>query len=163
MSPNAALALDVVAEASPVNAAIAISSQLLGSVTVPATAMFTFPTGLFGFPECRRFALVPAARDGLFWLQSAEHSALTFLLVDPFSHFPSYSVELGAQDRLELGVQDASDIAMLCIVTLPRTRDERPTANLQGPLAINVRNGLGRQVATEQEQYGVRCAFSLEG
>ena len=117
MSPNAALAI---VEAAPVTRVQRVSSDLLGTLAVAAEAVFTFEAGLFGFPECRRFALVPAGRPGLYWLQSLEHTALAFLLADPFPHFPDYAVELGAADRAELGVHEAGEVAVLCVVTLPR-------------------------------------------
>ena len=68
MSPNAALAL--VEETPATERVVTVDSDLLGPLSVPARGILTFPSGMFGFPECRRFALVSAGRDGLFWLQS---------------------------------------------------------------------------------------------
>jgi flagellar assembly factor FliW len=158
MSPNAALALVEDAPAAPT---VAVVSELLGPVAAPDDAIFTFATGLLGFPECRRFALLPTERAGLFWLQSIEHTALTFLLADPFLHVANYSVELGAGDRADLDVTDASDVAVLCVVTLPHARHDRATANLQGPIALNVRNHLGRQLALAESRWGVRHTLDL--
>jgi flagellar assembly factor FliW len=157
MSPNAALALvdDLPA------AGVAVTSDLLGALTVPAESVFTFPVGMYGFPECRRFALLPAGREGLFWLQSLEHATLIFLLADPFHFFTGYAVELSSGDRAELQVTAAADVAVLCVVTLPRTRDEAPTANLQGPLALNFAAGRGRQLALSESRWGVRCEMEL--
>ncbi len=156
MSPNAALAF---AEQPSRSASLAVLSEVLGPLSVPADSVLTFPTGLFGFPECRRFALVPAGREGLYWLQSLEHSTLAFLLADPFQFFAGYSVELGASDRAELGAQGTDDVAILAIVTLPQSRGAQPTANLQGPVALNLRGGIGRQLAIADGEWGVRCAF----
>lgn len=156
MSPNAALAL---AEQPSACSTIVVASDVLGETTAPADSVLTFPAGLFGFPECRRFTLLPAGREGLYWLQSLEHSALAFLLVDPFPFFPGYSVELDGSDRRELCARGASDVAVLAIVTLPQEREARPTANLQGPVALNLRMGLGRQLAVADAEWGVRCAF----
>ena len=158
MSPNAALAL---VEDAPATHLEPVASELLGELAVPAESIFTFPVGLFGFPECRRFALVPTGRAGMFWLQSLEHRALAFLLVDPFPHFAGYTVELGAGDRVELAVRDAADVAVLSIVTLPHRRDEPPTANLQGPIALDVRGRLGRQLALGENGWGVRRPLDL--
>lgn len=159
MSPNAALAL--VEETPAAERLVTVDSDLLGPLTVPARGIFTFPSGMFGFPECRRFALVPAGREGLFWLQSLEHATLAFLLADPFHFFPTYSVELSAGDRAELAVTEAADVAVLCVVTLPRRRDEAPTANLQGPVALSFRSGLARQLALGESTWGTRRALDL--
>ena len=158
MSPNAALAL---ADEPAAAAGVAVTSNLLGALTVPAASVFTFPAGMYGFPECRRFALVPGGREGLFWLQSLEHATLIFLLADPFHFFPDYAVELSSGDRTELQVAEASDVAVLCVVTLPRTRDEAPTANVQGPVALNVATRLGRQMALGAPGLDVRRALPL--
>lgn len=161
MSPNAALARVDSTPLAP--ATVTVTSDLLGLVAPSQENTFIFPVGMFGFPECRRFALLNAGREGLFWLQSMEHTALTFLLADPFRFFDGYSVELGAGDRAELKLHDdtnADDVAVLAIVTLPRTRDELPTANLQGPVAINFGSRVGRQLAVADGAWGVRCAFS---
>lgn len=162
MSPNAALAR---VELTPrVPASVTVTSDLLGVVVPSTESTFTFPVGMFGFPECRQFALLAAGRDGLFWLQSMEHTALTFLLADPFLFFDGYAVDLGAGDRTELQLHDdanADDVAVLVIVTLPRTRDELPTANLQGPLAVNFASRVGRQLAVADGAWGVRCPLDL--
>lgn len=158
MSANAALAFAAEPHTS-VTSTLVVASEVLGELTVPADSVLTFPTGLFGFPECRRFALVPAGRDGLYWLQSIEHSTLAFLLADPFQFFRGYAVELTAGDRVELAAQSASDVAVFVIVTLPQSRGAQPTANLQGPVALNLRAGLGRQLAIANGEWGVRCAF----
>lgn len=162
MSLNAALARVDTAPRTP--AAHAIHSDLLGLVTPSQETTFTFPSGMFGFPECRRFALLAAGREGLFWLQSMEHTALTFLLADPFLFFDGYAVDLTAGDRAELQLRDdsdAGDVAVLVIVTLPRTRDELPTANLQGPVTVNFGSRMARQLALPESDWGVRCPFDL--
>lgn len=138
-----------------------LASDLLGSLDVSDRELIRFPNGLFGFPECREFALVPAAREGLYWLQSSDYSALTFLLVDPFLAFRGYSVDLPPNDLTELGAGEASDVAILAIVTLPAARTEQPTANLQGPLAINLTARQAKQMAIGESEWGVRCAFDI--
>jgi flagellar assembly factor FliW len=138
-----------------------IPSDLLGPLTVSEEEVVQFPAGLYGFPECQRFVVVPAEREGLYWLQSLDHAALAFLLADPFAFFDGYSVDLAPTDLAELQATESSEIGLLAIVTLPRTRHERPTANLQGPLAIHLGAQRGKQLAIAESEFGVRCAFEL--
>jgi flagellar assembly factor FliW len=159
MTPPAALAV----APAPAATLVTVRSDLLGPITVPEASLLDFTAGLFGFPECRSFVLVPAARDGVFWLQSADHSALAFLLVDPFMACDGYAVDLTAADLGELQATASADVAVLAIVTLPRDRSERPTANLQGPLALNLTDGRGKQLALNDKGYGVRYEFTLPG
>lgn len=127
-----------------------VSSVVLDAVTAAQGEVIDFPAGMFGFADCRSFTLVPAARTGLFWLQSLEHDGLTFLLVDPFLAYEGYAVDVGSADLLALQVTDASEVAVLAIVTLPPTRDGQPTVNLQGPVIFNLKLRRARQaVLTE--------------
>jgi flagellar assembly factor FliW len=139
-----------------------VKSDLLGSLEVEEIDVFHFPLGLFGFPDTHDFVLLPVESSGLYWLQSTEHSALAFLLVDPFLHFNSYSVDIGAADLKELNAVESSTVAILAIVTLPSSRSEKPTANLQGPVAFNFQARRARQLAIQHSEFDVRCAFDLE-
>lgn len=149
-------------EPTPLTTEFLVRSDLLGDFTISSSSAIEFPQGLLGFPECKRFALVRAGTDSAFWLQSLDHSALVFLLIDPFPHFADYSVEIAAADLLELGAGSPSDLAVLAIVTLPAPGlDARPTANLQGPVAVNLRARRGKQIILSDADFGVRCEFDL--
>ena len=122
----------------------------------------TFPAGLFGFPECRDFRLSATTRPGLYWLRSSEHEALAFLLADPFLFFPEYTVDLSEGDLAGLASEDPSDLAVLAIVTLPRSAGEALTANLQGPVIVNLARRIARQVVLQDSRFGLRCTFGVQ-
>lgn len=148
--------------ATPMSAEYVVRSDLLGEFTIHPNSTIEFPQGLLGLPEYRRFALVRAGSDTVYWMQSLDQSALLFLLVDPFTHFNDYSIEIPPQDVFDLGATNPSDVVVLAIVTLPVPGNtEPPTANLQGPVAINLRLGRGKQVVCVDSDYGVRCAIDL--
>lgn len=138
-----------------------VESELLGEVSVEQDELITFPGGLLGFPACREFVLIPSERQGLFWLQSAEHSPLAFLLVDPFLAVEGFAVDLAASDRVELGIEAESDVVILAIVTLARPETGGSTVNLQGPLAFNLRTRRAKQIAVPNSDYGVRWGVDL--
>jgi flagellar assembly factor FliW len=119
-----------------------------------------FDDGLFGFPACRSFGLVPTVHPGLFWLQSTEHEPLRLLLADPFVFFDGYSVDLPDADVKRLAPEMADDVAILATVTI----GEGPqgiTANLQGPIAIDVRTGRARQFIVSDPARQVREPIDL--
>ncbi|CAN5824592.1 hypothetical protein BH23PLA1_BH23PLA1_39310 [soil metagenome] len=97
----------------------------------------------------------------MFWLQSADKSALAFLLIDPFMFFADYTVELSAADRRELQVEDRSDVAVLAIATLPRRQGAPCTVNLQGPVALNLASRLARQIVISDPELGTRRPIDL--
>ena len=140
---------------------VTVHSDLLGPLSVDPTTVIAFPAGLHGFPECRSFVLVPTPRDGVYWLQSSDQAGLAFLLVDPFTIAPGFAVDLAPADLAELQADEASSIAVLAIVTLPPARGGRPTANLQGPLALNLTAQRAKQVVYAESEYGVRHEFDL--
>ncbi len=141
---------------------VRVESEVLGPLTVSADHVLDFPDGVLGFPDARRFVLVAAARDGLYWLQSTEHASLVFLVLDPFLHFPDYAVEIPASNVAGLSAASHADIAIFTIVTLSAGADVPCTANLQGPLAINLSGGIGRQLVLRNGDLGVRRAVQLE-
>lgn len=140
-----------------------LESTVLGPLTVPDEAVIRFASGLFGFADCHAFALLPANREGTYWLQSVDHAELAFVLIDPFRFFPDYSAEIGPADVADLEAEDGSEVAILAIVTLPGSRTDLPTANLQGPVAMSLRTRRGKQIALQNPTHGVRCPFDLQG
>ncbi len=140
-----------------------VESSLLGTLTVPDAQVFGFDQGVLGFPDARGFALVPARSEGLFWLQSTDFRALTFLVADPFALVDEYVVELGASDLGDLLPERPSDLLVFSILTLPHTPEESATANLQGPLALNLAQRRGRQIVLQDSPWGVRWPVRLPG
>jgi flagellar assembly factor FliW len=138
-----------------------IKSDLLGDLAIRTTDVITFTNGLLGFPETRRFALLRGSSEGLFWLQSLDHSALVFLLVDPFTVVSDYSVEVPAAYLADLGQATAADVMLLAIVTLPGTPADMPTVNLQGPLIINLAQRTAKQGVFSDVDHGVRHPVDL--
>ena len=134
---------------------VIVASRLFGPITVRPDAFLTFPSGLPGFGGERRFVLLPAASSGVFWLQSADEGSVAFLLVDPFTTFPGYTVDLP-----EVAPEDDPPMVM-AVVTLPRDTDEVCTANLQAPVVLDLGRRTGRQVILADHDYGPRHSFDL--
>jgi flagellar assembly factor FliW len=143
------------------DATLRLDSDLLGTVEVPAQAAFEFPDGVLGFPGRRRFALVPAGREGLFWLQSVEDSALVFLLADPFRWMPSYEIDVPPAELAPLGVASESELAVLAIVTLPAAAGEPASVNLRAPLLLGTTTRRARQLVLASERYDIREPLAL--
>lgn len=140
---------------------VSVSSVVLGELLLPETSVMNFPDGVHGFEAHKRFVLVPAAREGLFWMQSLAHKDICFLLADPFVVVPGYEVDLGATERLTLGLADPNDVLILAIVTLSPEQDAMPTANLRGPIVFNVRTRVGRQVMTSSDSHDVKTPVDI--
>ncbi|MFP3906267.1 MAG: flagellar assembly protein FliW [Acidimicrobiales bacterium] len=135
-----------------------IESERLGAVEVDDTKVLTFPDGLLGFPDARRFALLDAGDDGTyFWLQALDDPHLAFLAAVPWAFFPDYEPELSTPDQEALGLTDPADALVLCLLTFS---DEAVTANLLGPLIVNAATREGRQIVLGDSDYSARMPLA---
>lgn len=133
-----------------------VRSEVLGELEVPLEQIVELPMGLPGFPDAHGFALLPAPKPGLYWLQSVDHPALTFLLADPFTFFPDrFHIDLTPGDLLQLGTSAERDILSLVIVTLSASADQPATANLRAPLLFNIAARRGFQRIQPDDRFGL--------
>jgi len=123
-----------------------ISTTRFGDIAVDDSTIIDFPEGLLGFVAFDQAVLLPIDPDGLFlWIQSVTDPALAFLVLTPWPLFKDYELALLELDQDALGLEEASDALVFCLLT---SHDEprRFTVNLLGPLVINQALRLGRQV-----------------
>jgi len=139
-----------------------ISSLVLGDIEVTDDVIMSFPTPLFGFPRHAEFALLPASREGLWWLQSMSDGGVTFLLADPFVLDSGYGVDIGETERAALHIEQPSDALGLVMLTLPATASEQATGNFRAPLVFNVGRRVAMQVVSRDDKHELRRAVSLE-
>lgn len=140
---------------------ISVDSLVLGQISMPASSVFHFANGLHGFETHFEFALVPAAREGLFWLQSLGDRDVVFLLIDPFVAVPGFEVDLGITERAQLKLDNPMDVLVLAIVTLPAGNENAPTANFRGPIVLNARARVGGQIMSAVQGHDVRTPVDL--
>ncbi len=120
-----------------------------------------FPEAMWGFPHRNSFALLPAARRGLWWLISVDQPATTFVLADPFIVDPAFVVDLGDTERLTLGIETPQDAFTLVMLTLPQSSGESVTANFRAPLVFNLRRQKGLQVMSRDESFPLKGPMDL--
>lgn len=139
-----------------------VFSLVLGELEVSEQVVMTFDTPLWGFPSHHEYALLPAARAGLWWLQSTTDAGVTFLLADPFVLDPSYGVDLGETERAALRIEAPTDALGLVMLTLPTEGHEGATANFRAPLVFNVARRRGMQVVSRDEGHELRRPVTLD-
>jgi flagellar assembly factor FliW len=133
-----------------------IQTERFGEIRVPKAEILHFPEGLLGFADCKDFVLVQEAAYAPFiWLQSAQDPHLAFVVVDPLEFVPDYRVEIKPSEVSSLDLADIEKAKILVIVVV-REDPDQITANLQGPLVINVERCLGKQVVLLTERYHTR-------
>lgn len=137
--------------------AVMIDSEHLGTVEVDESSVVEFPAGIIGFPDHRRYAVLEAEPSGLYsWLQSLDDPDLAFLAVVPAPFFPDYAPVIPDEDCATIGLTDPRDAQLLCLVTVG---EGSVTANLLGPIVLNVRTRLARQVVLTDSRLSTRAAI----
>jgi flagellar assembly factor FliW len=132
-----------------------LATSRFGEIEIDPDRVITFPDGIIGFRELKRFALIAKKSQALMWLQSLEDSQIAFVVADPFSFEPTYDPILSQEDREALELQEGTDARYLCIVVVPQNPKEM-TANLLGPIVINAKRKIGRQVILVDSSYSVK-------
>lgn len=123
---------------------VLVNSERLGELEVDENSMLEFPTGILGFPDHHHFAMVSADADGLYsWLQAADDPKLTFLTVVPTPFFPAFEPNVPDEECEMIGLTAPDDAQVLCIVS---AAPSGITANLLGPIVLNVRTRMAKQV-----------------
>ena len=131
-----------------------IATKHFGDIGVREEQIITFSPGLLGFTEFHRYILIEHGQDSPFlWLQCVDKSDLAFVVMDPVFVLPDYQFGPLNGVRKELGAKNLQDLKVLVILTIPPGRPQDMTANLMGPLLINLANRRGKQLVLESSPY----------
>ncbi len=139
-----------------------VSSLILGEINVAEDIIMHFPNALWGFPDRHDYALVPGARDGMWWLQSLTDEGTTFVLADPFVLDAEYSVDVGETEGQMLEIAHPSDAFGLVMLSLPATTSEAITANFRAPIVFNLARRRAMQVVSRDDKHELRRVISLD-
>ncbi|MBI5766946.1 MAG: flagellar assembly protein FliW [Verrucomicrobia bacterium] len=114
----------------------------------PPSNELLLPHGIIGFGGYKRAELLYLP-DHLPFLWMKLHGAtdhLHFVVIEPGGIVPDYQPELFDDDADALDLRDPAEAMILNVVTLRRQDPVEATANLIGPIVVNRRTRLGRQL-----------------
>jgi len=131
-----------------------VETTRFGTVSVDEDRIINFPAGLLGFSSYRRYALLQPDDEGVFfWLQSIDSPDLAFVVTDPSLWVREYEATIRREQMEELGLDKLEEAQVFVIVN---RYDRSLTANLQGPLVVNVRNRSGLQLVLAEKRWTTR-------
>lgn len=134
-----------------------VRTTRFGVIEIAEDRVITFPKGLLGFPDRKRFCLLEPGEDAcFFWLQSLDDPDLAFVVTDPSLFVPDYSVPIRPEQMAELGLSRLEDSQVFVIVNKV---DQTLTGNLQGPLVINTLTRAGEQLVLAEKRWTTRHAL----
>lgn len=128
------------------------TSSRFGTFEAGENTVLTFPTGLLGFPEHQRYVMLDHDTEAPFkWLQSLDEPGLAFVIIDPALFDGAYRVEYTEDALAEVGGGKTEDLTVAVILTIPSEDPGRITANLRGPLLLNTRTRLCKQLVLSDD------------
>lgn len=137
-----------------------IDTTRFGEIEVEKDKLIEFPNGILGFPELKRYALLENNSDLPFgWLQAVDDKDTAFVVMDPLPIKPDYRLSIKEKEITDIDIMDESELCVLVILTIPSRDSQGITANLQGPLVINLANRKGKQVVLPDSGY--TCKYPI--
>jgi len=143
-----------------------IDTARFGTLGVDDDKIITFPKGLPGFEDERRFFLMDhSGSSKIKWLHSADNPGLALVVADPFGLFEEYRPDVPDEIARELGIASPDGALVLTVLTVRagQHEGEPPTisANLLAPIVISKERRTGAQVVLRSGEYGVRRQVCL--
>lgn len=133
-----------------------ISTSRFGKVDLKQEDVLTFPEGMLGFADLRKFALLDDPNDEIFaWLQSCEEPHIAFPVLEPELFMTNYKANLNKGDMEALKLPSQDKARYFSIVTIPDD-PTLMTANLKAPIVVNVEARTGRQCVLQDNHLAIR-------
>lgn len=120
------------------------------------------PQGLIGFTHYKRAELLymPDHLPFLWMKLYSNVDNLHFIVIEPGGIVPGYEPEIFDLDAEQLDLRDPAEAMILNIVTLKRQNPVEASANLIGPIVVNRRTRIGRQlVISNYSKYSTNHAL----
>ena len=133
---------------------VAVQTTRFGLIEVDEELIIELPRGMIGFEDCRRFVVVNQDPSNVLrWFQSLDDGSVAFPIMDPYAYDPRYSPTISPSDAEEIGLDEDTPRLVFAVVTIPRDDPAGLTVNLLGPILINARTRVGKQVVVSDECY----------
>ncbi len=130
-----------------------IISGRMGEIEIDPAKIILFADGIIGFPDYKRYVELEFLENSpLRLLQAVDTPDLGFVIIDPLLFEPDYVADITEGDLRSLIIDKAEDLVARVIVTIPENPYEM-TANLQGPIVINPKSKLAKQIINHNRKY----------
>jgi len=135
-----------------------VPTSRFGTIEIREDQVIYVPLGLIGFPNQKRYVLLEHKKGSpFFWFQALDDESLAFVLIDPLLFEPGYEFQIGSDDRKVLELSDSCEGLQIWVIVNIKPGDPlEVTANLLGPLVMNPRKQLAKQVVLHQSSYSTR-------
>jgi len=131
-----------------------ILTKHFGELEIEDEKTINFIDGIPGFEEQKRFIIVdnPDEENPFKWLQSLDDTELAFVIINPFLFKEDYEFDIPEHILEKLRIKEEKDVLVYSIVHISE-EIENMTANLIGPIIINTKEMLGKQIVLDDSRY----------
>lgn len=130
-----------------------IATAQFGDVEIEEDKIITMPMGLLGFPENKRFVIFHHKENSpFFWYQSLDNPGLAFVVINPLVFKPDYKVNPEVVLE-EMKWSKEANFDLFVIITIPQGRPRDMTANLIGPILVNLNTKEAVQMVIANTSY----------
>ncbi|WP_427338113.1 flagellar assembly protein FliW [Caloranaerobacter sp. DY30410] len=131
-----------------------LNTKHFGQIEIDENSIITFPDGLLAFEKQKRFTIInnPDEEIPFKWLQSIDNPDLAFVIINPFLFKRDYEFDIPQSVVDKLDIKEEKDVLVYSIVVVPEDITKM-TANLVGPIIINSKNKLGKQIILDDKRY----------
>lgn len=136
-----------------------VNTRLFGEIEIADEKIITFPNGIIGFPDMKKFTMIydeeQGTSAGIRWLQSMDEPAFAMPVMDPLVVKEDYNPEVDDEILKNIGTLTPDNTLVLVTVTVPSDLTKM-SVNLQGPIIINVDERKACQVIVDTAEYPVK-------
>lgn len=133
-----------------------IQTKYHGEIEIDEANIIHFEQGIPSFIDEKQFYILPLSEvTPLLIMQSIQTAGLAFVIISPFDFFTEYSAKLSDQTIEQLKIEKEEDVALYSILTIQEPF-EKTTANLQGPIVVNTKEKLAKQIVINDPNYNTK-------
>jgi flagellar assembly factor FliW len=139
-----------------VSQSLLIQTTRFGQVQFQNEDLLTFPEGILGFADLKRFVLLDDPNDDIFaWLQSCDEPGIAFPVLEPELFSETYKITLAKSDLETLKLASVQGARLFCIITIPDDPTQM-TANMKASIVINGIQKMARQCVLQDNHLAIR-------
>lgn len=130
-----------------------IISSAYGEIPVQLNQMYIFEQGIIGFPDDKKYALLPLEDSDLFILHSCVDKNMSFIIIPASKVDRELSFEIDVETVELLEVQSPNDVAAFLIVHIT---NNQLYINAKAPILLVPSTRKGCQFVIHDPTYSVR-------
>jgi len=140
-----------------------IITRDFGEQEVDESRIITFPEGIIGFEDKKKYALLSPLGDEVFpmWLQSVDAKEPCFVVYDPMEIYGDYKFGISDEEQELLRIDENSPYRCLAVAIVPEDY-RKTTINLRCPIVVNTKDRIAAQIILT-EHYEFKAPVYEEG